>query len=289
MKVIKMVCSAFLFFAFTTASAQDLMNELDSIPKQKQITSPAFKGLQICNTQSTKLAAKNEWYFVVSHRFGDLKEGINNFFGLDDALTKIGGIYGITNWLTVSVARHTYNKTFESGIKYRLANQTEDGFPVTVVGYNTLEVNGSKFDKETYPGFKNSNRLAYTTQLLISRRFSEKLSLQLTPVYIHKNLYDIQPDTDRDDHFVLSVGGRYKLSKRISFNMEWASRLTAVERTVYHNPLTAGFDIDTGGHIFQLVFSSSQPMNDVAYFTNATGSWDKGKSIYFGFNLYRVF
>jgi len=288
MKLSKMAGSAFLLFAFHTASAQDLMSELDSVPKQKEITASAFKGLQVCNMQSTKMTNKNEWYFLVSHRFGDLKEGINNFFGFDNALTKIGGIYGVTNWLNISLARHTYNKTFEAGLKYRLANQMEDGFPVTIVGYNTVDVNGSKFDKALYPNFKQSNRLAYSTQLLISRKFSDAISLEIVPAYIHKNLYDLQPGTDKKDQFVVGMGGRCKISKRISFNLEYAARINPEEHEYYHNPLTAGFDIDTGGHVFQLVFSSAQPMNDVAYFTNATGKWNGG-SVYFGFNLYRVF
>lgn len=289
MKLIKMAGSALLLFAFHTANAQDLMSELDSVPKEKQPVSAAFKGLQICNMQSTKLAAKKEWYFLVTHRFGNLREGINNFFGLDNALTRIGGIYGPTEWLNLGVSRHTYNKTLELSVKYRLLNQTENGFPFTVVGYNTMDINTSKFDKALYPEFKESNRYAFSSQLLISRKFSDALSLELNPIYIHKNLYDLEPGTDRKDQLVLGVGGRCKLTKRISFNLEYAARMNAMEHEYYHNPLTAGFDIETGGHVFQLVFSNAQPMNDVAYFTNATGRWDAGGSIYFGFNMYRAF
>ena len=90
MYAIKIVLIAFILFINTKVNAQDeLMRELDSFPTHKEIASTAFKGLQICNMQSTKLAAKGEWYFLVSHRFGDLKNGINTFFGLDEALTKI--------------------------------------------------------------------------------------------------------------------------------------------------------------------------------------------------------
>ena len=90
------------------------------------------------------------------------------------------------------------------------------------------------------------------------------------------------------DNFLMAFGGRYKLSKRISFNLEYAARLNARETNYYHNPVTIGLDIETGGHIFQLVFSNSQAMNDVSYFTNATGI-SEGKGVYFGFNMYRVF
>lgn len=289
MKPIQIVFLALSFFSFTITNAQDdLMKELDSVQKKNEVVSSAFKGIQVCNMQSTKMTAKNEWYFLVTHRFGDLKEGFDNFFGLDNALTQIGGIYGAKEWLSFGLSRHTYNKTFELSAKYRLFNQMVDGFPVTIVGYNTMEINSSKFDKELYPDFKNVNRFAYSNQLLISRRFSEKFSFEVNPIYIHKNLYDAQPNTEKEDQFLVGMGGRYKLSKRISFNLEYALRINPAENEYYHNPLTAGLDIETGGHIFQLVFSNSQPMNNVAYFTNATGKWNGG-SLYFGFNLYRVF
>jgi hypothetical protein len=289
MKVFKIARLFLLLFAIHSANAQDdLMKELDSVPSEKVPASAAFKGLQICNMQSTKMTAKNEWYFLVSHRFGDLKEGINNFFGLDNALTRIGGIYGVTNWMSLGVSRHTYNKTFELSAKLRLANQMEGGFPFTIVGYTTMDINSSKFDENLYPDFKTTNRFAYTAQLLISSKFSEAFSMQITPVFVHKNLYDIQPGTEAKDQFLVALGGRCKLSKRISLNLEYAARTNPVEQEYYHNPLTLGFDIETGGHVFQLVFSNSQPMNDVAYFTNTTGKWNGG-SVYFGFNMYRVF
>lgn len=278
-----------LFFASQLSAQEDLLSQLDTIkPKEKQIEMAAFKGLQVCSMQSTKLPIKGEWYFLVSHRFGDLKEGINNFFGLDNALTRIGGIYGVANWLSLGVSRHTFNKTFEVSAKYLLVNQKIDGFPLTIVGYNSMDINSSKFDKEEYPEFKQSNRLAYTSQLLISRKFNESVSFEINPILVHKNLYDAQPGTEKIDQMLIAAGGRCKLSKRISFNLEYAYRLNEPEKENYHNPLTAGFDIETGGHVFQLVFSNSQAMNDVAYFTNANGKWNGG-SLYFGFNMYRVF
>ena len=287
MKLIKIVFSALLLFAFNATNAQDLMSELDSVPKEKQISSAAFKALQICNMQSTKLPAKGEFYFLVSHRFGDLKNGINNFFGLDNALTKLGGIYGVTNWLSLGISRHTYQKTYELAVKYKMANQQDNGFPVTIVGYNTMDIN-SELKTDLYPGLKFNNRLAFTTQLLISRKFNSSISGELSGIYVHKNLYDDL--LDQENIYLVGAGARCKLTKRLSANIEYAARVNLPEdmTSVYHNPLTLGLDIETGGHVFQLVFSNSQPMNDVAVFSNAGGDWSKG-SLYFGFNMYRVF
>lgn len=287
MNLNKITFSIFFLFVFGISNAQDdLLNELDSENNRlKEVEIAAFKGMQVCTMQSTKLAAKGEWYFLVSHRFGDLTDGFENFFGLDNALTKIGGLYGATDWLTIGVSRHTLNKNYELSAKYKFADQEINGFPVTIVGYNTMDIN-SDLNKEEFPDLKSSNRFSFSTQLPISRKFSNSFSLELNPIYIHKNLYE--PLFEEKDNFLMAFGGRYKLSKRISFNLEYAARLNARETNYYHNPVTIGLDIETGGHVFQLVFSNSQAMNDVSYFTNATGI-NEGKGIYFGFNMYRVF
>lgn len=280
----------FALFSIGQAFAQDdLLNELEKSdgPKPKQIEMAAFKGLQICNMQSTKLAVKGEWYFVVSHRFGNLKEGTNNFFGLDNALTKIGGMYGATNWWTLSASRHTYKKTYELGSKLKFANQEVDGFPVTIVAYNTLDIN-SELKKELNPNLKFSDRMAYTSQLILSRKINESLSLEVNGIYVHKNVYE--PTEEKKDEVLVAAGGRCKLSKRMSVNIEYAARTSPIKASPYDNPLALGLDIETGGHVFQMLFATSQPMNDVAYYTNGSGSWtDNKKGLYFGFNMYRVF
>ena len=287
MNISKLTFSLFFLFSFIATTAQDdLFKELDTDTiSKKEIETAAFKGLQVCTMQSTKLASKGEWYFIVAHRFGDLTQGFDNFFGFDNANSKIGGLYGATEWLTVGFSRHTLNKNYEFTAKYKFANQEVNGFPVTIVGYNTMDIN-SQLSEDEFPLLQPSNRFAFSTQLPISRKFSNSLSMELNPIYIHKNLYE--PMFEESDNFLLAVGGRYKLSKRISLNMEYAFRLNARETSLYHNPATIGLDIETGGHVFQLVFSNSQAMNDITYFTNATGLKD-GKGIYFGFNLYRVF
>lgn len=274
----------FLWAATPVLAQDDLLNELNQEVKAKENVSAAFKGMQLCTMQSTKMAAKGEWYFLVAHRFGDLSNGFENFFGLDNALTKIGGLYGPTEWLTLGVARHTLGKTYELSGKYRLFSQKVDGFPVTIVGFHTVDIN-SQLDKDEFTELKGSDRFAFSNQLLISRKFSENFSAQITPIYIHKNLYE--PSEEEADQALLALGGRYKFSKRCSFNLEYAFRMNTPDNDPYYNPLTFGVDVETGGHVFQLVVSNSQAMNDIRYFSTATGNFDKG--IYFGFNLYRVF
>ncbi|MFZ4930445.1 DUF5777 family beta-barrel protein [Chryseobacterium sp. Mn2064] len=271
-----------IFSSGLAFAQEDLLKDIDTVKTTTEISQPAFKALQIATGQSTKLAAKKEWYIVVAHRFGDVSAGFKDFFGLDHASTKLGVIYGLTDAVSVSLSRETNMKTFEGGVKYRLLRQNEN-FPVDIVGYNVMGAN-TELSKDAYPYLTFSDRLSYLTQALISRRFNDKLSLQLTPSYVHKNLYD--PNIENKNQFLAGLGGRYKISKRISVNAEYFVNFD--NHSFYKNPLSLGLDLETGGHIFQLLFTNSQINSDIGYLTNATGNWGKGH-IFFGFNLYRVF
>ncbi|WP_147676311.1 DUF5777 family beta-barrel protein [Algibacter pacificus] len=263
------------------SSAQD--NLLDSLDTDTNAITvwTSFKGLQIVNLQSTKMVGQGDLYFVVSHRFGSLKDGINTFFGLDNATTKLGFIYGVKNWMSIGISRHTLNKAYELAFKYRLINQDENSL-ISLVGYNTIQIN-SQLDKDVYPQLSFQNRLSYTSQVLISRSLSKALTIEVVVSYIHKNVYD--PIIENQKQFSIGGGGRFKLSKRLSLNAEY---MYSNMLSFYRNPLSLGLDIETGGHVFQLLFTNSQGMTESSYLTNAAGDWGN-RDVYFGFNLYRVF
>lgn len=279
----KKILVPFCLFLVTLAYSQDdLLKSLDSTQIEDSYSTATFKALQLVTLQTTKMPAKKEFYFVVSHRFGSVKDGFDSFFGLDNATTKLGGIYGVTDWLSISLSRHTLNKMYEIGLKYRMARQN-DNFPLDIVGYSVVDIN-TFLEKDQYPGLEFKHRMTYVQQLLISRKVSEKFSLELVPSFIQKNLYT--PEIERDNQFSFGGGGRYKITKRLSVNLEYMHNFDKPD--FYKNPLSVGLDIETGGHVFQLIFTNSQSMSESGYLTNASGDWGKG-DFFFGFNLYRVF
>jgi len=280
----KKIIFAFLLPLCMYSQEDDLFSEIDTDSTQTEVTS-AFKSLKIVNLESTKLAAKGDFYFIVAHRFGSIKNGIDTFFGLDDANTQIKFLYGVNEWLTVHVSRSGFQKSYEGAIKYRLMPQQDNGFPVTIVGFNSIVVN-TELDKVLLPKLKFNNRLNYTTQLLISRKFSDKLSLELAPTYFHENY--VVNDNQDNSQFAIGAGGRYKISKRVALTMDYAAHLNRASNALARNPLSLGVDIETGGHVFQLHFTNAQAMNETGYLGNAFGDWSDG-NIYFGFNLVRVF
>lgn len=280
----RLFCIVFCLSTSIIFGQDDLLSELDTL-KVENYADAAFKSLKVVNLESTKLVAKNELTLSVSHRFGSISNGFDNFFGLDNAVTRINFIYGISDAIDVSLSRSSYQKLYEGALKYRLIRQKEGGAPVTLVGYNSVTINSS-LEEANYDSLQFNHRLGYVFQILMSRKFNKNFSFQLMPTVFHDNLvlYNTQDNTQ----YALGFGGRYKISKRVSINFDYGWHLNRSSESLYVNPLGIGVDIETGGHVFQLLFSNAQPMNTNYALTHATGDWTDG-DVYFGFNLLRRF
>ncbi|WP_452603401.1 DUF5777 family beta-barrel protein [Pontimicrobium sp. MEBiC06410] len=274
-----------LFLPLTIFAQDDLLDEIDTDDNANNYASASFKGLKIVNFESTKLVAKKELTFVVSHRFGSLENGLDNFFGLDDAVTRLNFVYGLTDAINISVSRSSFQKIYEGALKYRLTRQQDNGFPFTMVGYNSVYIN-TGLEKANLPKLKFKHRVGYTAQLLIARKVSKKLTLELAPTFFHDNFVVLNEQDN--SQFALGMGGRYKLGKRWSFNADYGWHLNRASNSPFKNPLSIGFDLETGGHVFQMHLSNSQAMNANGFLGQATGDWGDG-DIYFGFNLSRNF
>ncbi|WP_299120077.1 DUF5777 family beta-barrel protein [uncultured Winogradskyella sp.] len=265
-------------------SQDDLFSEIDA-EVEEDYKSAAFKGLKIVNFESTKMISEDELYLIISHRFGSIETGFKDFFGLDQAVTRINFLYGITDGINIGVSRSSFRKIYESSLKMRLVREKKGGFPFTIVSSSNILINTS-LDDAILPGLKFKNRLGYTTQLLISKKFNKNFSLQLMPTFFHDNYVDI--DEQHNSQYVVGFGGRHKLTKRLSLNFDYGLHLNRTDNSPFVNPLSVGVDIETGGHVFQLHFTNAQPMNTNGFLGQGTGDWGKG-DIFFGFNLSRVF
>ncbi|TXG39330.1 DUF5777 family beta-barrel protein [Seonamhaeicola maritimus] len=268
-----------------TFSQEDLLDEIDTDSTGTQYESATFKGLKIVNFESTKLVSDNELTLIVSHRFGSLKNGIDTFFGLDEAVTRINFVYGITDGLNIGISRSSFLKIYESSLKYRLFRQEKNGFPFTIVGYNSILVN-TALDKVNYPLLEFKHRVGYTSQILIARKVNSNLSFELAPTIFHDNFVVI--DEQDNTQYALGLGGRYKLSKRWSLNADYGWHLNRADNSPFKNPFSIGVDLETGGHVFQMHFTNAQGMNTNTFLGQTSGDWGDG-NIYFGFNLSRRF
>jgi Membrane bound beta barrel domain (DUF5777) len=280
----------FLLISPGIFAQEDLMNMLNRDTAKKTIyTIAAFKSTRVMNGQSIKSMPPGQLDFRISHRFGPVNYGLYEFFGLDQSITRFSLEYGIFNWLMVGAGRGTYLKTYDGFAKFTILRQSTGArvMPVSVLFFSSVASTSVRWSD---PARNNlfSSRLSYVNQVLIGRKFSEILTLQIAPTYLHRNL--VPSPGDPNDLFSIGAGGRIKLGKRIAFNAEYYYLLNSrkdMTQKIY-DPLSLGFDIETGGHVFQLIFTNSLGIIERDFIGETTGKWSKG-DIHFGFNISRVF
>ncbi len=269
----------------------DLMNLLEKeIGPAEDVTNYAtatFKTTRLINGHSVENVGKGVMDVKISHRFGKLNGGAYEFFGLDNASMRLGIDYGITRYLMVGIGRNTFEKTFDAFFKLKILRQSNGKrkMPFTISYVPTIAL---KTIKSQDPNRKNyfSSRLFFTHQLLIGRKFSDNTSFQLMPTFIHRNL--VQLNADPNDLISIGIGGRQKLTKRVSINAEYYYQIPGYKLTGTTDCFSVGFDIETGGHVFQLHFTNSQGMSERSFIAETKGNWGKG-DVLFGFNISRVF
>ena len=271
-------------------NAQDIDDLMDSeLENSKEYISATFKSTRIINANSIELVKKQHLNFIISHRFGSVSNGISDFFGIDRSSIRLNLEYGIKDWLTVGIDRSSFNQTYDGYLKLRLLRQSKGKFsiPVSVSYFTSFEVFTRKFTDSERDNFLSS-RFSYVHQLLIARKFNDKLSLQLTPSLVHRNL--VPTALDMNDLFAVGIGGRYKITNRIAITAEYFYTIRSSRSSeIYNNPIAIGVDIETGGHVFQLMLTNTSLMYEGGFITgNNNDNFFKG-GIHFGFNISRTF
>ncbi len=254
----------------------------------KEYSKNAFKSTRVINSHSLEFIGKKVLDVRILHRFGRINGGAYEAFGIDQARVRIGLDFGITPRLMVGIGRSSYKKEADAFVKYRLIWQStgKKSFPFSLIWVSGMT---DSFLKWEYPDRKNyySSRLSYYHQMVIGRKFSESFSWQISPILVHRNI--VQTADQKHDIFAIGTGARIKLTRRIALTLDSYYQLPNQGLGAnIKQPISIGFDIETGGHVFQLHFTNALGMNERIWVTESDGKWMKG-DIHFGFNISRVF
>ena len=296
-----------------TAFAQDdLLSLLDSVEtvKTHEKVTATFKTSKVINMQSTETVKAKTMDFRVTHRFGNIGAasggGAHTLYGFDNSTDiRISFDFGITDDLTLGVGRSKQKELLDGLVKYRILTQTKDNHvPISLAFYGDMSYNPQEAIQfysgmAANAGFKQNDihRFAYTSQLIIARKFGSRFSVELVPAFQHRNfvLASINPDNGAEDvNDLLSVGAgfRLKITKRMAIIADYyyifSDFRTNNTASPFYNPLAIGLEIETGGHVFHLNFTNASGIIENNYIPNTTDSWLKG-GYKFGFNISRVF
>jgi len=278
------------FISIVSYSQDDLLDILeDETPESisADIITATFKGTRIVNGHSIENKKDKELEFIIGHRFGRVNTGLYDLFGLDNANIRFALEYGLTDNFTIGAGRSSFEKTYDGFLKYSLIKQRKgkNSFPVAISLFGSVALKTLKaefgFEERTF-----SESLSYVGQVLIAKKFNSSFSMQITPTYIHRNT--VQVVEDPHSIFALGLGSRIKLSKRVALNGEYFLAFNESESINARNSLAFGVDIETGGHVFQIIVSNAITMIEKSFIAETTGNFFGG-DIHLGFNISRTF
>jgi len=284
-----------MLFSFSSQGQDDLLKQLEKqAPTENEKVIATFKGLKLVNLQSNETIKKKNLDFRISHLFGNVGQesggGFHNLWGLDNAFDiRIAFHYGITDRLNVGFARHKRDENLVGDIKYKVLEQTENNkMPVSLTVFGDMAVT----PKEDPTLTKTAYRITYVAEAIIARKFSSRISFELVPSYLHRNLVSAG---DQNDIFSLGIGGRWKFTRSAaivadyvySFGRPDSVSVGSAPAKLY-DPLGIGLEIETGGHIFTVMFTNGSGILENDYIANTTDSWSKG-GYKLSFHISRIF
>lgn len=270
------ICMIFILNPETAEAQLERERVVSDAPIDNVFWSGTNIGISTVQNQSAKNLTSS-----VLHTFGLTNGDIDRFWGLDDgANTRLGLEYGITERASMGIGRMTFRNIVDLRGKYNFFRQTRSGkTPIELamkasVGITTLSGLGWDF----------SDRLSYFTSLMIARKFN-RLSLQLTPMISHFNR--VWSEGEQKQLYGLGILGNVNLNRRFSISAEYLP-VIGERNPGTSDAMAIALNIDTGGHVFQIFFTSSQWHNEQYILANNRDRFWEG-DFRFGFNINRVF
>lgn len=295
---LSMLCWGFMIPSFAQNDTTAI--EVKEAPKQK-ITKNVFSTSKLINMQTTEMGSKGAFQFMISHHFSEMynknagSQVGAQLFGINSgvAYTYLSFDYSPLKWLNLGVAAAGSSK-YEGFSKIKLLRQQtgKHNIPVSVAVYSLVNVNAGPDKSITFVG----DRYNYINQILISRKFSNKLSLQLMPTVVHFNKVPYGINND-NEVYSIGMGGKYKLSDLINLNVEYSRQLNMYENIMTANGsilnyqpnlLSAGIEINSGGHQFRLFVGNTTYSSNIDQLSRNTMNFANG-SLALGFTINRSF
>jgi len=277
-----MTRSIILFISISVSlhSQEDLLGLIDDNPKTIPVMA-TFKATRIVNAQSIEMPKPRILEFVILHRFGSMANGAYDLFGMDEAVIRFDLEYGFSDRLSIGIGRSSLNKTYDIFSKLKIVDQRTGhrSFPISLVLFTKMEIETIMKDMDM------QDRYTYDVQFLLAKKLNRSLSLQLMPTFIHRNL--VETHNDHHDLISLGIGGRIKMKRRTSINFDTFFPIGKRGET-YKQGWGIGYDIETGGHVFQLMVTNARGSFESEYIENASGAFED-LNLYLGFNISRAF
>lgn len=255
-----------------------------SVLGQKEKVYFTFGTSRIINSHSTESVKKKTLDFRISHRFGDVNGGAYTLYGIDNAADiRIAGEYGITDNLMIGIGRSKgagpINSLIDGFVKYRILHQTKDNktpLSLSVLGTSAFTYMKKSNDSTSVTSFPTfTHRFSFATQLILARKFGERISLAILPSYTHRNYVHY---LDKNDLFSIGSALSVKITKKIALIGEYYYNFETPEyRTDFENSIGLGLEYVTNGHNFHINLTNSRGIGETQFIPATTSKIETGE------------
>lgn len=286
--VIYLICCPAILLA--QDDAEKILQEIDVAQREPVLAT--FKTTRLINFHTIETVGKRTLDFRISHRFGTVNTGLENLWGIDGgASIRLGLEYSYDGRLMVGFGRSSYQKMLDGFLKYRLVRQEEGGgAPISVTLFSGAYCTVAKDPQREFNGFDRyqefSSRMSYVHQVIIGRKFNDRVSAQIAPWLVHWN--QVESVDDKNDSYGVAAALRCKVTRSFALTAEYAYRLNDYSERNYYDSFGLGFEIETGGHVFQMHLTNSFGLSENQFLPYTDTRWDDG-GFRLGFNVSRVF
>ncbi len=266
------------------AFSQESKGVKPEIKDSSVVNLSTFESTHLIIGQSIENVGKGKWNFLVSSHFGNISKGSTTFWGMDEATFRLGLEYGLTDRLEIGLGRSAYQKTIDGYVKYKLKRQSKK-HPVSVSYFGSIAVNTMPWEDSSRKNYFSS-RLSFVNQLIIARKMSEQVSLELIPTHVHRNL--VKRVVDENEVFSVGAGGRCKVSEKLSLNAEYYYLIPGQTASDYNNAISVGVTLKGASSVFQLFLTNAIAPIEKGFIAETKGDWNT-ETLYLGFNFTKTF
>lgn len=281
---------ALLFFA-AIFPVEALMAQLDrKLVVSNQTVESTFMAPKNINLYTIEPLSKGELHYSIMHTFGEVNSGVSNLWGIDQgANVRFSFEYGLSYALSVGIGRSSLDKVYDLTSRVALLKQKStdrNSLSISLIPSIGITTASFTFLQDDY---SLSDRLNFSLSLPMGYKLNESLSLQLTPIFASFNRVGPElniADPSVNQYYSIAASGRYKIRPRTAITFQHVPPITNADNLTSN--LAIGIDIETGGHVFQMFFTTSNALNESYLISNVNGNLFDG-GYRFGFNVNRLF
>lgn len=308
-----LVSCLFLFQVNLNAQDSTVVTTEPAVPAKVKPVKNTFESVWIIDNQTVLVPIKKTFEMDIMHRFGTINKGYKDFWGFfAPSNIRLGFSYSPINRLNLGFGITKSNMLWDASAKYAIITQTKGKYPVSVTYYVNASIDSRK-NATIYDGSAAKNttdRLSFFNQLIVARKVTNKLSVQIAPSISHQNAvsgFYTKNDSSgkeiyksmKNTHFAIAVSARYKLTNVTSVIVNYDQPITKHPEFNPNPNLSFGVEFNTSSHSFQLFFGNyallNQQRNNLfnnnnpfEYTDKVTGNKVAGGRFLIGFNITRL-